>query len=145
MTSSFDLSWPIKGLLMQSCTGNVIISLIHCHFERIETSNEYLRYLISPNWLIMDMPRKYHNLWPEVTDIKNPNMHKYIECIYISKKYKTVLVQPPIFGSSTDSLWARASRRRLVLVYYFNMALTLGDFNAGAFSKDKLLGSKPGF
>ena len=37
------------------------------------------------------------------------------------------------------------SRRRLVLLYYFAMTLTLRDFNAGVFGKDKLLDPKPGF
>ena len=36
-------------------------------------------------------------------------------------------------------------RRRLVLAYYFAMALTLRDCNAGAFGNDKLLDPKPGF
>ena len=40
---------------------------------------------------------------------------------------------------------ARASRRRLVLTYYFAMALTLRDCNTGAFGNDKLLDPKPGF
>ena len=36
MTSSIDFSWPIKGLLMQNCTGHVILSFIQHHSERLE-------------------------------------------------------------------------------------------------------------
>ena len=77
--------------------------------------------------------------------MKNKDIDQNVECICTCRKYKTVLVRPLKHGSSTYSQRARASRRRLVLVYYFAMTLTLRDFNASVLGKDKLLYPKPGF
>ena len=68
-----------------------------------------------------------------------------ISCVYISKKDKTALVQPPKPGSNTYSAGSSKSQSALAGVsvlfcYGFNT-----DFSIGAFGQDKLLGPKPGF
>ena len=70
MTSSFDLSWPIKGLLMQNCTGMSSLAIFIIILNDLKRSDRYLRYLIFP-------PLNYNGqvtklTWPEVNDMTNP-------------------------------------------------------------------------